>query len=220
MKRTIGGALTQLKVGLRAGLHVVAGRLAVRPLLRSEDGATAVEFGLIALPFLALLFAILETAFVFFAQQVLENGAAVAGRLVMTGQAQSNQVSTGQPMTAGGFQTAACAAMSGFFNCSTNLIVDVQTYSSFGTANSSSATSAPLNATNNTLTLNTQNPNFNMGGPGDIVVVRLMYQWPVWVSLPGLTSMMDLASSAGQSMSGRLLMATSVFRNEPYQSGS
>src|SRR6185503_13859041 len=39
---------------------------------RRQDGAAAVEFGFVALPFFALLFAILETALVFFAGQSLE----------------------------------------------------------------------------------------------------------------------------------------------------
>jgi hypothetical protein len=50
---------------------------------------------------------------------------------------------------------------------------------------------------------------YQPGGPTDIVVMRLMYQWPVYVSLLGL----NLANSAG---SQRLLMATVAFRNEPY----
>ena len=47
------------------------------------------------------------------------------------------------------------------------------------------------------------------GGPGDIVVVRLMYQWPIYVSLLGF----NLANMAGNK---RLIMATAAFRNEPY----
>ena len=35
-------------------------------LSASEDGVAAVEFALVAMPFLALIFAILETALVFF----------------------------------------------------------------------------------------------------------------------------------------------------------
>ena len=50
---------------------------------------------------------------------------------------------------------------------------------------------------------------YQPGGPGSIVVVRLMYQWPVYVSLLGL----NLADSAG---SKRLLISTVAFRNEPY----
>ena len=48
------------------------------------------------------------------------------------------------------------------------------------------------------------------GRPGDIVVVRLLYEWPVYVSLLGL----NLADLAG---SKRLIMATAAFRNEPFQ---
>ena len=42
----------------------------VRRLLRQQDGAAAVEFGLVAAPFLALVFAIMESAIVFFAGQL------------------------------------------------------------------------------------------------------------------------------------------------------
>jgi Flp pilus assembly protein TadG len=192
---------------------------AVRRLMGGEAGTATVEFAIVAVPFLALVFAILETAFIFFAQQALENAAVSAGRLIMTGQAQSNYQNSGQPMTASQFKTAACAAISGILNCNTNLIVDVQTYTSFAAANSGNATSAPLNA-QGVLQVNPNTPPFNMGGPGDIVVVVLMYQWPAWVSLPGLTSLMDLASGSNQPVTGRLLMATSVFVNEPYQTGS
>jgi Flp pilus assembly protein TadG len=57
--------------------------------VRRQDGSAAVAFSLIALPFLALMFAIIETALVFFAGQTLEAAVSSAGRLVMTGQAQN-----------------------------------------------------------------------------------------------------------------------------------
>ena len=50
---------------------------------------------------------------------------------------------------------------------------------------------------------------YNPGGPGDIVVVRLFYQWPVYVALLGF----DLHNMNGDK---RLLVATAAFRNEPY----
>jgi Flp pilus assembly protein TadG len=194
-------------------------RTALERLLCGEAATATVEFAIVAVPFLALTFAILETAFIFFAQQALQNAAVNAGRLIMTGQAQQNYQGSGQPMTPSQFVTAACASISGILNCSSNLIVDVQTYPSFAAANADNATAAPLNA-QGVLQVNPNNPPFNMGGPGDIVVVVLMYQWPAWVTLPGLTSLMDLASGSNQPVSGRLLMATAVFMNEPYQTGS
>ena len=43
---------------------------------KRDEGAAAVEFAIVAAPFIAMLFAILETALVFFAGQTLETAAA------------------------------------------------------------------------------------------------------------------------------------------------
>ena len=50
---------------------------------------------------------------------------------------------------------------------------------------------------------------YTPGGAGDIVVVRLFYQWPLFVTGLGY----DIANLAD---SKRLLSATVVFRNEPF----
>jgi Flp pilus assembly protein TadG len=60
-----------------------------RRFRRSRRGSAAVEFALVAPVFFALLFAIIETAMVFFAGQVLETVAQNSARTVMTGQAQT-----------------------------------------------------------------------------------------------------------------------------------
>jgi hypothetical protein len=57
------------------------------------------------------------------------------------------------------------------------------------------------------------NPSYNPGGACDIVLVRLFYEYPVYVSLLGL-KLSDLSSGK------RLLAATAVFRNEPYTTGA
>ena len=51
--------------------------------------------------------------------------------------------------------------------------------------------------------------NYSPGGPGDIVVVRLFYQWPLIVTGLGY----NISNLTG---SKRLLTATAAFRNEPY----
>jgi len=63
--------------------------LAVR-FCRQERATTTIEFGLLITPFVAGLFAILQTALVFFASQTLETAAAASARLILTGQAQTN----------------------------------------------------------------------------------------------------------------------------------
>ena len=176
-------------------------RILKRPLarlIRQQDGASTVEFALIATPFLAMIFAIMETAIVFFAGQALETAAADSARLIMTGQAQTQGYSQTQ------FKNAVCGKIFGLFNCSGGLYVDVKTYTSFSTINNSQL---PIDSNGN---LQTGSFGYQPGGPGDIVVVRLMYQWPVYVSLLGL-NLSDLSGSK------RLLMSTVAFRNEPYQ---
>ena len=100
-----------------------AGRL-LRRFARQQDGSAAVEFALVAAPFLALLFAIFETALVFFSGQALETAVADASRLIMTGQAQT------QGMSQTDFKDAVCARIYGLFDCQSGVYVDVKTFSS------------------------------------------------------------------------------------------
>jgi Flp pilus assembly protein TadG len=166
-----------------------------RRLLRQEDGATAIEFGMVAAPFLALIFAIMETGIIFFAGQTLETAAADSARLIMTGQAQSRN------LTAATFKTEVCNRIYALFDCAGGMKVDVRTFASFGAATAP----RPVDASGNFV----DNFTYSPGAAGDIVVVRLMYQWPIYVSLLGF----NLADISGGK---RLLMATSVFRNEPF----
>jgi Flp pilus assembly protein TadG len=189
--------ISQMQARLVAGAKRAFGFALARRLAREQDGAAAIEFGLVAAPFLALMFAIIETAVVFFAGQALETAAADSARLIMTGQAQT------QGFDQAKFKQAVCARIYGLFNCNGGLYVDVKKYASF--ANISAA--KPIDANGN---LQTGTFGYQPGGPGDIVVVRLMYQWPVYVSLLGL----NLSDMSGGK---RLLVSTIAFRNEPYQ---
>jgi Flp pilus assembly protein TadG len=161
---------------------------------RDRRGATAVEFALIAAPFIALLVAILETCLVFFAQEVLQTATTQASRLVMTGQAQAAN------LTAAQYQQKVCTFASMIFTCS-GIYVNVQTFSSF----SSMTQLSPLQSGN----FNSSSMNYNMGGPGDIVLIQVFYQWPIILGPLGFT----LANMNGNY---RLLVGTAVFRNEPY----
>ena len=169
----------------------------LRSFFKQSDATTTIEFGLLTAPFIAALFAILQTAFVFLAGQTLETAAAVSARLIFTGQAQTNG------WTAAQFKQQVCDQIHGIFNCSTGVYVDVETYSSFASAN--------LGLPISNGSFNTGALGYNPGGPGDIVMLRLYYQYPVYVNLLGF---------ALNNLSGGidLLAATAVFKNEPYAS--
>jgi Flp pilus assembly protein TadG len=181
-------------------LRLVPAR-AARRFARQQDGAAAVEFALVAVPFLALTFAIIETALVFYAGQVLETAATDTGRMVMTGQGASWTVSDFQNQLCG--QAGSPTAINALFNCQ-KIGISVQTYASFANAATGDSAAPPTTGGN----IDQTKMPFAPGGPNCIIAVQLYYQWPVYVSLLG-----DNLSNFG---SDRLLVATSVFRNEPY----
>lgn len=184
---------------LHKSMQVAASCRALRLVRRfagEAKGATAVEFGIVAAPFLALIFAILETAIVFFAGQVMETAVADSSRLIMTGQAQTASYTQAQ------FKNALCGKIYGVFDCTNGVYVDVRSYSAFSGADMS----RPVDSNGKLV----QDFRYQPGGPGDIVVVRAVYEWPVWVSLLGF----NLADMSGGK---RLIMATAAFRNEVYQ---
>jgi len=163
---------------------------------RREDGTVAVEFAMVLAPFLAMLFAIMETALVFFAGQTLETAVADSGRLILTGQAQT------LGLTQQTFKDSVCSRILGLFDCQNGVKVDVQKYTTFAGVD----LSKPVDAQGKLKT----NFGYNPGGPCEIVVVRLIYEFPVYTSLLGF-NLADMGNGK------RLLVATSVFRNEPYQ---
>ena len=169
----------------------------LRRLPSDVRAATAVEFALLVTPLVFLILASLQLSIVFFADQCLQSAATSAGRALMTGSAQGANDTQSQ------FVNVVCANAPVLFNCS-NIMVDVEsgsTYSNISTAPLTPAYDGNGNVTNTW--------NYNPGGPGDIVIMRVMYNWPIVAGplLPGL---------ADQSNGDRLLVATSVFKNEPY----
>jgi Flp pilus assembly protein TadG len=163
---------------------------------RNRKGSAAVEFALVAPAFIALLFAILESGIMFFAGQYLQTITQDGARIIMTGQAQN----AGDTQAA--FHTYICNQVVALFssnNCA-NLFVDVESYSSFQNVviNSQISGGAFVN-----------NMKYNPGRPGDVVVVRLFYQWPQIVTGLGY----NITNLNGNL---RLLSATAAFRNEPY----
>lgn len=161
---------------------------------KRKDGAAAVEFAVIAAPFLAMLFAILETAFVFFAGQTLETAVTDSARLIMTGQAQT------QNFNQAAFKDVVCTKIYGLFDCKNGMTVDVQKFTSFSTTD----LSRPVGTDGKV-----KPAVYNPGGPCEIVVVRLIYEFPVYLSFINF----NLSDMSGNK---RLIVATSVFRNEPF----
>lgn len=172
----------------------------LRRFRRHRRGSAAVEFALVAPVFFALLFAIIEVAIMFFATQVLETITQQSARAILTGQAQNGIPPLTGPLTQGQFKSYVCSQIPALFTCA-NVSVDVESYASFANV----AINSPLDGSGNF----TGGLNYCPGNAGDIVVVRLFYQWPLFVTGLGF----NMSNMAGNK---RLLSATAAFQNEPF----
>ena len=103
-------------------------RTALHRFRRNRRGSAAVEFALVAPVFFALLFAIIETAIVFFAGQVLETVTQDSARKIMTGQAQTANYTKAQFKETVVCPTGALAKV--LFNCD-NLFIEAKSYPTF-----------------------------------------------------------------------------------------
>jgi Flp pilus assembly protein TadG len=164
----------------------------------SHDGTTAVEFALIAPPFLALIVAIFQMTMFLFAQQALQTAAVSAGRLILTGQVQSANLTQAQFKT-----NDVCPLLAGMFTCS-NVYVSVQSYNNFSSANTGSPT---LTYNSNGTVSNTWA--YSLGSPGQVMVLQLVYQWPI-ISGPLGSVVPNLGNGYTE------LMGITAFRVEPY----
>ena len=168
-------------------------------LIRNRDGAAALEFALVMIPFLALTQAIIETTVMAFTDAVLQNAVTEAARMVRTGQ---SSVTGGGGASA--FSTTVCNQLNGLVDCA-NLVFDLRSFTSF------SAISIPVPDANG----GTAGAVYNTGassataGAADIVTARVIY--PYSFLTPGLSYF--LGSSAGQTLP---LVYTVVFQNEPF----
>ncbi len=172
-------------------------------------GVAVIEFGLVALPFLALLGATAQIAFTIWAQQNLDYAMQRTTRSLFTGQFQAANVGTTDSATLLSLlkqDMCGSGAASRVFQCS-GVKIDVTIGTNF-------ATSAPLQI----IDPSTKNwsPDFGThytcAGPNTIVIATAAVKFPVFFSLLN-------GSLANFADGSKLLQSTVVFRTEPYGAG-
>ena len=167
----------------------------VQQFCRREEGATAVEFALVAFPFIALLLVIFESAMVMFTDISLQNGVTAASRLIRTGQVQT------QGMSQTAFKKIICDNVASYIDC-TKIRLDV-----------TKSTTAVISGVNQQTVDDKTNPErWQTSGPSDWVLVQARYDWKLF--LPQLTLLSNYKNGNNEDM--RRLTAGALFRNEPY----
>jgi Flp pilus assembly protein TadG len=173
-----------------SGLRGLARRLA-EPL-RDRRGNAAIEFALVAPPFLLLIMGIIEISVMFFTSSVIEGATKEAARQIRTGNVQQSA----DPLAS--FRSELCDALFGIIDCN-QVVFNVRTFSSFETV------AMPLEVDEDGEIINT---GFTPGDSSAVTVVRSMYRWHFMTPLIG-----ELVPAGP---AGHLIISTVAFQNEPY----
>jgi Flp pilus assembly protein TadG len=107
----------------------------LRAWRRNESGFTAVEFAMVAMPFLMLVFGILSVSLYFFTNFTMENAVWQASRVIRTGQFQLGAGGyTGLSMDdrKKAFKAALCAKAPQFIDCNKAIILVQSNSGGFG----------------------------------------------------------------------------------------
>lgn len=174
-------------------------RRLMRRFRRDDQGATAVEFGLIAVPFFMTLMATFELALIMWTNQQMDEAVFQASRTILTGEARTLYPT---PATASAeFRREICRRLVMTANCETRLQVDVQTFAGFAGA----AVGSPVAGG----AMNTAGWGFRQAGPNQVVIIRAALSYPIALSVWN-RAFANLANGE------RALLASVAFRTEPF----
>jgi Flp pilus assembly protein TadG len=185
-----------------------SGRRVRRSLWRNEDGATAVEFAIISVPFITLLLGIISVCVYFFQVLEVENAVWQGSRDLRVGNYQQGlgryASKTGDTLK-NEFRNAICEKMRDNADCLSNMRVLVQSYAGFGSVTQPSC----VDAGGNLVTSAAANAGFSAGGASSVVLVTGCYRWQFGGKLPFF--------NVGNMPDGsRLVQSSYTFRTEPY----
>lgn len=179
------------------------GRKRRRGFLKNRDGATVVEFALLAMPFILLIFAIIESCISFAAQEVMQNAADDYGRQFRTGKIQIGTLTQTE------FRQKICDRIEVFVGegclAGTHLKIDLRSFTTF-----QQAADAVANIDKNDELSVSGGFKYEPGRSQSINMLRLYYEWPVMTDILR-TQMSDLKKKRYT-----LHFAAAVWQNEPY----
>lgn len=163
---------------------------------RSEDGTTAVEFSLIAAPFIFMLVGLIEMSLMFASSSLLEGSTSTAARLIRTGAIQQSGGSQAL------FQQELCDFADPLITCE-DLQYQVISVDTFEDADN-------LPDANFDGDGNLTDQTFDPGGVSDVVLVRVVYHYDIATPMlqPFLTNNGD---------GTRTMISTIVLQTEPYE---
>ena len=184
---------------------------------RDREGAAALEFAILAVPFMLLMFATFETFFAFAGEQLIANAVETMARKIRTGEITFGQGKS-TDVTEAEFRQLFCDEVSIMRMCSTTeannpskLYLDVRTFSSFADM----PREVPKISTDTYADLDTTDFAFSPGGAETKNMLRAYYRWQIMTDLmrPYITNIRPANKPVPTDF---LIVQTAAFENEEY----
>ena len=172
-------------------------RSLIKRFVKDRRGSTAVEFVLLAAPFLGLIFAIIESSVSFAAHQVTANAVEDLARDLRTGTLKQADASPAF------VRDYICERIDILVaNGCPDLYIDLKTYAEYN--------QVPLTIPLAGGDLNTSGFDITPGGARTINQLRVFYKWPYYTDF--------ISAKLAELPEGKtLIFATTTWRNEPFQ---
>ncbi|MGN7439169.1 MAG: TadE/TadG family type IV pilus assembly protein [Alcanivorax sp.] len=165
----------------------------LRKYKKNRDGATAIEFSMLFMPYLLISLGIIELSLMYLSASLVEGATDSAARLIKTGKIQQTN---GDPQQM--FRDALCDFATVLVDCE-DFIIEVTTIDSYG-----DYSAATFDSNGDLIP-----QGFDPGASNDRVVIRVAYRYQMITPIVG-----PLLNGPGGST---LFMSTIVMQSEPYE---
>jgi Flp pilus assembly protein TadG len=166
-----------------------------------EDGATAIEFAMVAGPFFLIVFMLIGFAMFFFVMNSLDKGMDQTSRKIRTGEAQKAN------MTVNDFKQQVCSAAGDWIKCN-KVQVFVQKYPDWTSVTPKNCLNADGSIVTNTASGSDLIATYS-GTSSEIVIVTTCYKWEFAQQIPYV----NMGNMTDHSM---MMQSSTAFRTEPY----
>jgi Flp pilus assembly protein TadG len=181
-----------------------------RSFLKDSEGQVAIEMAMVSVPFLTMMFGIINAGMFFYAINCIDRGLEDAARFIRTGEAQKGTVpgASGQ-MTAGSFRTMVCDKATSYIDCSK---LQIRIFSAADWSGVNPFTCPTAGALDGgAIAAGDGTPISTMAGTQSaVVLITACYQWSMGKYLPFIH--IDKKFSDGSS----LIQSSTALKIEPY----
>ena len=167
----------------------------LKKFIKNKEGTTAVEFSLLAIPYVFLSLGIIEMSIMYASASLLEGATSSASRMIRTGSLQQSQAGNPEDL----FRERVCDIATGLIECD-NVVVEVVRLNGFSDFDNYAVQfDGDGNPTSR---------GFDAGGSSDQILVRTIYTYEMMTPFIG-----PLLAGADNS---RTFISTIVLQTEPY----